>query len=281
LLLDLIDMKRFEFEARKDVAQVYNFVLRQKKVQAVEYVKQHPAILRALVDGYNDPEIALSCGSILREVIRHEELNELLLNDPNMFDLFFEYVQLSTFDVASDAFATFKVRRDNAQHMDERTEREIVLLTAPGRGPSAGQPAPPMSLAPCPRAFPFSHIVHFLCARVLVCFAAAFPPLLLFLLRAVDVDKAQGSVCQVPGSEFRRFLPQVQRVASIAQLRDETPVAQVAWRTVAQPQQFHHHDALHQFARESQDYDELAQGSDDRTQQHANTTSTGDAHVML
>ena len=44
------------------------------------------------------------------QVIRHEELNEMLLNDPQMFDAFFEYVQLSTFDVASDAFATFKVR---------------------------------------------------------------------------------------------------------------------------------------------------------------------------
>jgi calcium binding protein 39 len=111
LLLELINMKRFEFEARKDVAQVYNFVLRQKKPQAVDYVKAHPQILRMLVDGYNDPEIALNSGSILREVIRHEELNELLLNDPHMFDAFFEYVQLSTFDVASDAFATFKVRR--------------------------------------------------------------------------------------------------------------------------------------------------------------------------
>ena len=109
LLLELINMKRFEFEARKDIAQVYNFVLRQKKAQAVEYVKAHPQILRLLVDGYNDPEIALNGGSILREVIRHEELNELLLNDPHMFDAFFEYVQLSTFDVASDAFATFKL----------------------------------------------------------------------------------------------------------------------------------------------------------------------------
>ena len=110
-------MKRFEFEARKDVAQVYNFVLRQKKAQAVEYVKQHPQILRALVDGYNDPEIALNAGSILREVIRHEELNEMLLNDPQMFDAFFEYVQLSTFDVASDAFATFKVRANSHEQM--------------------------------------------------------------------------------------------------------------------------------------------------------------------
>jgi calcium binding protein 39 len=114
-----MDMRHFEFEARKDVAQVWNFVLRQpkSKVQAVEYVKAHPDILRALVDGYNDAEIALNCGSILREVIRHEELNEMLLNDPQMFDAFFEYVQLSTFDVASDAFATFKVRGARAQSL--------------------------------------------------------------------------------------------------------------------------------------------------------------------
>jgi len=50
----------------------------------------------------------LNCGSILREVIRHEQLDELLLNS-SLFDSFFEYVQLSTFDVASDAFATFKM----------------------------------------------------------------------------------------------------------------------------------------------------------------------------
>jgi hypothetical protein len=188
LLLDLIDMKRFEFEARKDVAQVYNFVLRQKKVQAVEYVKQHPAILRALVDGYNDPEIALSCGSILREVIRHEELNELLLNDPNMFDLFFEYVQLSTFDVASDAFATFKVRKDDAQHMNERAGRELRFCHSvpggqiPRLGGNGLHPVCPLrrALVPCSA---FSCPTPFL----LVCIAAAFPSsvshpsLLLFL----------------------------------------------------------------------------------------------------
>lgn len=60
---------------------------------------------------YNDADIALNCGSILREVIRHEELNEMLLNAPQLFNAFFELVQLNTFDVASDAFATFKVEK--------------------------------------------------------------------------------------------------------------------------------------------------------------------------
>ncbi len=110
LLIDLlIHIKRFEFEARKDVAQVYNYVLRQRKQQSVEYVKAHPVILQFLVEGYTDGEIALNCGSILREVIRHEELNQAILTNNAMFEAFFEYVQLSTFDIASDAFATFKV----------------------------------------------------------------------------------------------------------------------------------------------------------------------------
>jgi calcium binding protein 39 len=114
LLLELLlNIKIFEFEARKDVAQIYNYVLRQRKQNSVEYVKQHNEILTFLVDGYTDQEIALNCGSILREVIRHEELNEILLNDIKLFEAFFEYVQLSTFDIASDAFATFKVNNQD------------------------------------------------------------------------------------------------------------------------------------------------------------------------
>ncbi len=96
-------------QARKDVAQVYNFVLRQRKDEAIAYVKKYsPEIVKAVITGYGDGEIALNCGAILREIIRHETLAELVLTHP-LFDQFFEYVQVPTFDVASDAFATFKV----------------------------------------------------------------------------------------------------------------------------------------------------------------------------
>ena len=44
---------------------------------------------------YSEPEIALNCGSVLREVIRHEPLNEMLLNSP-LFDAFFQYVPYQT-----------------------------------------------------------------------------------------------------------------------------------------------------------------------------------------
>ena len=47
---------------------------------------------------------------MLRECIRYEALTKILLNAENFYD-FFKYVEVSTFDIASDAFATFKVRR--------------------------------------------------------------------------------------------------------------------------------------------------------------------------
>lgn len=97
----------FEFEAKKGVAHVFAFVLRQRP-ESVEYVKKQKEILNILVEGYKDPKVALHCGSILREVIRHEDLNNMLLNDPALLYPFFEYVQLPSFDVASDAFYSFK-----------------------------------------------------------------------------------------------------------------------------------------------------------------------------
>ena len=57
---------------------------------------------------YEDPEIALNCGIMLRECIRYEALAKMVLFSDDFFK-FFEYVEMSTFDIASDAFATFKV----------------------------------------------------------------------------------------------------------------------------------------------------------------------------
>ena len=44
---------------------------------------------------------------ILRESVRHEILAKIILDSDTFWD-FFGFVELSTFDVASDAFATFK-----------------------------------------------------------------------------------------------------------------------------------------------------------------------------
>lgn len=62
----------------------------------------------AVLRRYESPEIALNCGIMLRECIRHEPLAKITLWSEQFYD-FFRYVEMSTFDIASDAFATFKV----------------------------------------------------------------------------------------------------------------------------------------------------------------------------
>merc|ERR1712001_176287 len=73
----------------------------------VEYIFTKPEIVFTLCHGYERQEIALNCGAMLRECIRYEALTKILLNAEEFYD-FFKYVEVSTFDIASDAFATFK-----------------------------------------------------------------------------------------------------------------------------------------------------------------------------
>ena len=58
---------------------------------------------------YENPEIALNCGMMLRECIRHESLCKIILFSEQFYN-FFGFVEVSTFDIASDAFSTFKVK---------------------------------------------------------------------------------------------------------------------------------------------------------------------------
>ena len=52
--------------------------------------------------------MALTCGVMLRECVKHEPLAKIVLESEEFF-CFFAYVEVSTFDIASDAFSTFKV----------------------------------------------------------------------------------------------------------------------------------------------------------------------------
>lgn len=59
---------------------------------------------------YENQDIGLHCGMVLRECIRHESLTKIILysGQSQYFYNFFTYIDLPTFDVSSDAFATFK-----------------------------------------------------------------------------------------------------------------------------------------------------------------------------
>jgi len=110
LLLLLRNLHRIDFEGKKDAVQIFNNVLRRQigtRTPTVEHICTKPDILFTLCKGYEQQEIALNCGAMLRECIRYEALTKILLNSEEFYD-FFKYVEVSTFDIASDAFATFK-----------------------------------------------------------------------------------------------------------------------------------------------------------------------------
>ncbi|CAL8292930.1 unnamed protein product [Arctogadus glacialis] len=111
LLLALVEhLGVVDFEGKKDVCQIFNNVLRRQigtRSPTVEYLCSHQGVLFLLLKGYETPPVALNCGIMLRECIRHEPLAKVLLYSDH-FPRFFTYVEMSTFDIASDAFATFK-----------------------------------------------------------------------------------------------------------------------------------------------------------------------------
>ncbi|KAI8894927.1 Mo25-like protein [Globomyces pollinis-pini] len=111
LLVSLIqNIQLFEFEAKKDVAQIFNNLLRRQigtRFPTADYIAGKPDVLFCMIAGYENQDISLNCGMILREALRHEALAKIILESPQFWN-FFNYVELSTFDVASDAFVTFK-----------------------------------------------------------------------------------------------------------------------------------------------------------------------------
>lgn len=101
---------RVDFEGKKDIASIFNNLLRRQignRSPTVDHIASKPDILFRLISGYENQDIALNCGIMLRECCRYEELTKLILNSEQFYK-FFEYVELSTFDIASDAFLTFR-----------------------------------------------------------------------------------------------------------------------------------------------------------------------------
>jgi calcium binding protein 39 len=104
------NLAKLEFETKKDAANIFCSQCRRQvgnRYPTVEYLAKNSNLLATLVEGYTNPEIALNCGMMLRECIRHEPLCAILLQSESLWR-FFSFVELPNFDIASDAFATFK-----------------------------------------------------------------------------------------------------------------------------------------------------------------------------
>ena len=103
-----------EFEARKDAAATYNGLVRARdpdtgayKVAEEILEKNDGEELDGLILGYEKQSSALAYGAMLREVVRHEKLCDLILRR-EAFLKFFEFMQAENFEIASDAMASFR-----------------------------------------------------------------------------------------------------------------------------------------------------------------------------
>ena len=79
----LLNLHRLDFESRKDVVQIFNSLLRRQigsRFPTVEYLNGKPDILFTAFRGYENEDVALNTGMILKEMLRHESLAKLLLH---------------------------------------------------------------------------------------------------------------------------------------------------------------------------------------------------------
>lgn len=168
---------RFEFEAKKDVSQIFNNLLRRQigvRWPTVEHLAAKPDVLftalkglvarrltqelegtdaRSLVQRYENPDVALNTGMILREMLRHEVLAKTLLysdkcvflfckfspcgaqltQPTRRFYTFPDHIEKTTFGVSCDAFANFKETLTRhkpmvAEYLEKNYDRVRCLL---------------------------------------------------------------------------------------------------------------------------------------------------------
>ncbi|CAL5409381.1 unnamed protein product [Camellia sinensis] len=97
-------------QARKDATQVVANLQRQQvqfRLIACDYLEANIDLMDILVLGYENTDMALHYGTMLRECIRHQSVARYVLESENV-KKFFDYIQLPNFDIAADASATFK-----------------------------------------------------------------------------------------------------------------------------------------------------------------------------
>lgn len=109
LIIKLIhNLSLISFESKKDTALIYNYLIKKDIESFSSHIIQQVDIIPVLFEAYSHADIALSCGSMLRESIKYEPIARYLLYSPLFWQFFDNYLHLPNFDIASDAFNTFK-----------------------------------------------------------------------------------------------------------------------------------------------------------------------------
>ncbi|MES1916412.1 MAG: hypothetical protein MHM6MM_008230 [Cercozoa sp. M6MM] len=102
---------RYDFNAKKDFAQVFSFLFRPSvRRRAITYVlRQGKPLVMSLLKGARRHDSWLSCGKILRILVRREPLCKWLLSQDDFINGLCEAAQLHNFEVASDAMNTLEL----------------------------------------------------------------------------------------------------------------------------------------------------------------------------
>lgn len=147
ILFELVkSIRLLPFEARKDAQIIFSHILRWKPANtssqqssgsssdpsAISYlVLQRPEIIVELCRGYEYPQSAMPCGTILRQALQYDTIAAVILYDESrpgekavqlkdvdvsrkqtgkgLFWNFFTWINKSSFEVSADAFTTFRV----------------------------------------------------------------------------------------------------------------------------------------------------------------------------
>lgn len=102
------NIESIPFEARKDSALIFNNLMRKNIANFSSYMLENFDIVKRLIEGYEQPDAALNCGSMIRECIRHNALASAILNSEYLWKFFDSYVHFPNFEVASDAFNSMR-----------------------------------------------------------------------------------------------------------------------------------------------------------------------------
>lgn len=140
LYLLAANLHRLPFESRKDTQVIFSYVFRfrpptasaKNDPLALAYVvEKRPQVLIELCRGYDHKESATPAGTVLREVLKNEDAAAIILYDDGdepgssargvaainrdqpqsgngIFWKFFDWIDKSSFEVAADAFTTFR-----------------------------------------------------------------------------------------------------------------------------------------------------------------------------
>lgn len=106
----IVLLPKLDLETRKDTTQVIANLQRQQvhsRLIASDYLESNKDLLDILVAGYENTDMALHYGTMLRECIRHQSAARYVLESESLRK-FFGYMEIPNFDVQSDAAATFK-----------------------------------------------------------------------------------------------------------------------------------------------------------------------------